>query len=298
MASFVNPAWHGVMPYIVTPLDKAGNVNRPVLAKLVDDLVAAGVNGLAPLGSTGEFAYLTAAQRLSMVEATVEAARGRVPVIAGVASCATDIAVAQAQAYERAGANGILAVMEAYFPVSQEGVVSYFRSVAHSVSLPVVLYTNPNYQRSDLGLDAIEELSHEPNIVALKDASYNTGRLLSVMARVAGRMDVFAASAHITAAVLLIGGKGWMAGPACLLPRASVELYRLCKAGKWNEAMALQHRLWRINEVFTRYQMSACVKAGLQMQGYDVGDPIAPQASLGEEGRIAVRAILEEFGAL
>ena len=94
-------------------------------------------------------------------------------------------------------------------------------------------------------------------------------------------MKVFSASAHIPAAVMLIGGVGWMAGPACIVPRQSVRLYELCRAGRWAEAMELQRELWRINEAFARFNLAACIKAGLQMQGYDVGDPVPPQAALG-----------------
>jgi 4-hydroxy-tetrahydrodipicolinate synthase len=291
-------SWHGVMPYLVSPLSADGQVRTEVLARLVNDLIDAGVHGLSPLGSTGEFAYLNPAQRLAVVQATVAAARQRVPVIPGVASCAIDDAVQQARTYQAAGADGILAIMEAYFPIGDDGVVAYFQAIAEAVSLPVVLYTNPNFQRSDLSLSAIERLSHVPNIVAIKDASFNTGRLLSIMERVQGRMDVFAASAHIPAAVMLIGGKGWMAGPACLLPRQSVRLYELCRAGQWTEAMALQRELWGINQVFAQYNLAACVKGGLQMQGYDVGDPVPPQAPLSEAGQKAVRQVLERLGAL
>ena len=80
-------------------------------------------------------------------------------------------------------------------------------------------------------------------------------------------MKVFSASAHIPAAVMLIGGVGWMAGPACVVPRQSVRLYDLCRAGRWDEAMTLQRRLWGINEAFARFNLAACIKAGLQAPG-------------------------------
>jgi 4-hydroxy-tetrahydrodipicolinate synthase len=108
---------------------------------------------------------------------------------------------------------------------------------------------------------------------------------------------VFSASAHIPACVMLIGGVGWMAGPACIVPRASVQLYELCGAGRWPEAMALQRRLWRINEVFARFNLAACIKAALQHQGYDVGEPIAPQAALGAEQRRIIAAALDDIAA-
>ena len=298
MAASRNPGWHGVMPYLVSPLNSDGEVRADVLTRLVDDLIAAGVHGVVPLGSTGEFAYMNNEQRLAVVQTTVAAARGRVPVIAGVASCATADAVAQARACEAAGADGILAVMDVYFPVDGAGVVAYFQAIAEAVNLPVVLYTNPNFQKAALDLDSIARLSQVPNIVALKDASTNTGRLLSVLNRVDGRLDVFAASSHITAAVMLIGGKGWMAGPACLVPRQSVRLYELCRAGDWDAAMALQRQLWGINQVFARYNPAACIKGGLQLQGYDVGDPLSPQAPLSVAGHEAVRSVLQQLDAL
>jgi 4-hydroxy-tetrahydrodipicolinate synthase len=288
--------FHGVFPYLVSPVDSGGTIRTEVLGRLCDDLITAGVHGLAPLGSTGEFAYLDPAQRTQVVRTTVEAARGRVPVVAGVVSTSTVDAVAQARAYQKLGADGILAILEAYFPLRDAQVESYFRAIADAVDIPVVIYTNPQFQRSDLTLDVIAKLSAHPRIRYIKDASTNTGRLLSIMNRCGDAIQVFSASAHIPAAVMLIGGVGWMAGPACLIPRWSVELYNLCKAKRWDEALLLQRRLWRLNEAFARYNLAACIKAGLSIQGYDVGDPIAPQAALSADERKAVEAVLRELG--
>jgi 4-hydroxy-tetrahydrodipicolinate synthase len=109
---------------------------------------------------------------------------------------------------------------------------------------------------------------------------------------------VFSASAHIPAAVMLIGGVGWMAGPACIVPRQSVRLYELCRAGQWPEATKLPRDLWRINEAFARFNLAACIKAGLQIQGYAVGDPVPPQAALGPAEREAVEGILADVAKL
>jgi len=287
--------FHGVFPYLVSPIDANGKIRKTVLARLCDDLIKQGVHGLTPLGSTGEFAYLGSAQRMDVVRTTIEAAERRVPVVAGVASTSTADAVAQAKDYERLGADGILAILEAYFPLSDTQVESYFRDIADAVDIPVVVYTNPQFQRSDLSLDVIERLSGHPRIGYIKDASTNTGRLLSITNRCGGAIKVFSASAHIPAAVMLIGGVGWMAGPACIIPRQSVALYDLCKRQRWDDAMALQRKLWRINEAFARYNLAACIKAGLSIQGYDVGDPVPPQAALTADERRAVEAALKEL---
>ena len=204
--------------------------------------------------------------------------------------------MAQARAYQKLGADGILAILEAYFPLPDAQVESYFRAIADAVDIPVVIYTNPQFQRSDLSLDVIERLAAHPRIGHIKDASTNTGRLLSIMNRCGDSIRVFSASAHIPAAVMLIGGLGWMAGPACIIPRQSVELYDLCRRQRWEEAMVLQRKLWRVNEAFARFNLAACIKAGLAIQGYDVGDPIPPQAPLTAEARKAVEAVLREVG--
>jgi len=290
--------FHGVFPYLVSPVDAAGEVKADVLARLCEDLIAAGVHGLTPLGSTGEFAYLSWPQRRRVVEVVVEAARGRVPVVAGVASTTIADAVMQAREFERLGCDGILAILEAYFPLTDDGVYEYFRSVADAVSVAVVLYTNPSFQRSDLSLPVIERLSHVPNVRYIKDASVNTGRLLSIINRVEGRMQVFAASAHIPACVMLIGGVGWMAGPACVAPRQSVALYDACRRKDWVAAMELQRPLWRLNQAFARYNLAACIKGGLELQGYAVGAPLPPQAPLSPEGTEEVRRALVAIGAL
>ncbi len=289
--------FHGVFPYLVSPIDEAGCIKSGVLGRLVDDLVAAGVHGLTPLGSTGEFAYLNGAQRAEVVRATIDAAAGRVPVVAGVAATATADAVAQARDYQKLGADGILAILESYFPLAEPQVEAYFRAIADAVDVPVVLYTNPQFQRTDLSLDVIARLAEHPRIGYIKDASTNTGRLLSIMNR-CERLKVFSASAHIPAAVMLIGGVGWMAGPACVVPRQSVRLYDLCRAGRWAEAMELQRALWRINEIFARFNLAACIKAALDIKGYDVGDPVPPQRPLSRQEREIVAAALDAVGAM
>src|SRR5690606_33475275 len=158
LRSGVRMDFHGVYPYLVSPVDADGRVRADVLARLVDDLVEAGVHGLTPLGSTGEFAYLDWSQRRRVVEVVVEAARGRVPVVAGVAATTVAEARRQAREMQAIGCDGILAILEAYFPLDDDGVYDYFAAVAAATPLPVVLYTNPNFQRSDLSLPVIDRL--------------------------------------------------------------------------------------------------------------------------------------------
>jgi dihydrodipicolinate synthase/N-acetylneuraminate lyase len=118
------------------------------------------------------------------------------------------------------------------------------------------------------------------------------------MNRLGDRIGIFSASAHIRACVMLLGGRGWMAGPACVVPRQSVLLYDLCCAGRWADAIELQKRLWAVNQVFAKYALAACIKGGLELQGFPVGAPLPPQPALSAAGREEVRRALEAVGAL
>lgn len=291
-------SFHGVFPYLVSPIRDDGSVDRQVLARLCNDLIEAGVHGLTPLGSTGEFAYLDWEQKRVIVETVVEATAGRVPVVAGVAATTTAEAERQTRAFAALGCDGILAIMEAYFPVSEEATYGYFRAIAEASALSVVLYTNPNFQRSDLSIPVIARLAELENVGYIKDASSNTGRLLSILNEVGEKMTVFSASAHIPACVMMIGGAGWMAGPACLVPAQSVALYDLCKAGDWTAAMDLQRDLWSLNQSFAKYNLAACVKGGLEIVGYDVGKPLPPQMPLPAAGRDEIEKTLRAVGRL
>lgn len=288
------PAFHGIIPYLVSPIDAStGQVREAVLRRLVDHLIEQGVHGLSPLGSTGEIAYLSFEQRCEIVRIVLEAAGGRVPVIPGVAAYATADAIRQAQSLVELGVDGLVVMLQTQFPVSRAGIEGYFRAVAEAVpSCPIVLYTNPGLGVADLTPEMVEALSHVPNIHYVKDASGQTGRILAILNRVGARLRVFSASAHVPALVFRLGGVGWMAGPACVLPRACVRLYELARQARWEEAFELQRPLWRINELFQKYALAACIKAALELQGFEVGGPIPPQEPLGRAATEEIRAAL------
>lgn len=288
----------GIFPYLVTPVDEASRLKEDVLARLVDHLILEGVHGLTPLGSTGEGAYLDWPAKKRVVEVVVKAAGGRVPVIAGVSNLTTAGAILEAGQTEQLGVDGILAVLPTYFPVDDQQVVAHFRAVARAVSCPVVLYTNPKFAMWDFTVSTLRQLAEEPNIRYLKDASGNIGKLMSIVAALGERIKVFSASAHVPTFVFMLGGVGWMAGPACLIPRQCIALYELARQKKWEEALKLQKAQWPLNVAFQRYTLAACVKAGLEMQGFAVGPPLPPQKQLDQEGLEAVRKILMALGAL
>jgi len=286
--------FHGIFPYLVSPIDAAtGRVREKVLRDLVEHLIQCGVHGLSPLGSTGEFAYLSFEQRKQLVRIVIDAAAARVPVLAGVAAFATSDALRQAESFARLGADGLILILQQMFPVSARGIERYFAAIASSLpQTSMTLYTNPGLLGGDIPMDVLDALSHIRNVEYVKDASGNTGRILTLLNRMGDRIKVFSASAHIPLLVLKLGGVGWMAGPGCVMPRECVRLYQLVRAGRDDEALAEQRRQWAINEVFTKYALASCIKTALQLQGFDVGDAIEPQEKLKPEAVEEIRRAL------
>ena len=212
--------FHGIFPYLVSPMDAAGRVRERALRALVEHVIQCGVHGLSPLGSTGEFAYLTFEQRGEIVRIVVDAAAKRVPVLAGVAAFSTFEALRQAEAFATLGVDGLILILQQMFAVPPRGIERHFRTIAEALpATSMTLYTNPGLLGSDIPLDVLETLSHIPNIEYIKDASGQTGRILTLLNRLGERIKVFSASAHIPLLVLQLGGVGWMAGPACVMPR-------------------------------------------------------------------------------
>jgi 4-hydroxy-tetrahydrodipicolinate synthase len=294
-------SFHGIFPYLVSPIEPSGRVRERVLRDLVEHLIHCGVHGLSSLGSTGEFAYLSFEQRAEIVRTVVNATARRIPVVAGVAAFSTSEALRQAEVFVRLGADGLILILQQMFPVPPRGIERHFQTIAEAFpETSMTLYTNPALLGSDIPLNILETLSHLPNIEYVKDASGQTGRILTLLNRLGERIKVFSASAHIPLLVLQLGGVGWMAGPACVMPRACVRLYTLVREGRMEEAMAEQRKQWAMNEAFTNYSLAACVKTALHIQGFEVGDPIAPQEPLSFEAVEEIRralAVVTETGA-
>jgi|SRR5699024_3904073 len=287
----------GIIPYLISPIDlNTGKVRKEVLSKLVEDLIDKGVHGLSPLGSTGEIHYLSWEQKKEIVETVITSTNGRVPVVPGVSAYTSTDAIEQINFFEDLGVEGIVLIIDTYFPLSKSDIIRFFREVSNSVSCPIVLYNNPRLSGIDLTPDIVSELSVEPNIQYFKDATGNTGRLLSITNN--SEIKIFSASAHIPQFVMEMGGVGWMAGPACVFPEESVRLYNLIQSKRQNEAHKLQRKLWQINEAFQKYNLAACIKTALEIKGYDVGDPVSPVSPIESKGKEEIRNIIKNISII
>jgi 4-hydroxy-tetrahydrodipicolinate synthase len=286
--------FEGIFPYLVSPLNLDGEVKVNVLENLVDHLVKSGIHGITLFGSTGELHYLNQKQKEQILRTVIKANNRRIPIIAGVSHFSTSEAINQAKEFEKLGVDGILASINIYFPLSQNSVYSYFQNIARHVNCPICIYHNPDFTKMDFSLDLIDKLSKVQNIEYIKYATSNSGKILSILNNLKDKIRIFSASANIPLLVLMFGGVGWMAGPACIIPNQCVELYKLAKKGEWTKAIKLQKQILQINNLFQKYNLAACIKAGLEIQGFPVGDPVPPQDPLSPHDKEDIKKALKE----
>ncbi|MDK9296119.1 dihydrodipicolinate synthase family protein [Propionibacterium freudenreichii] len=286
--------FRGIIPYLPTPLTRGGDIDDRATRLLIDRLIDAGVDGISPLGFTGEAQYLDDAHKGRLLGIVVDQVEGRVPVIPGVLAPSTDRAVQQCRAAEQGGADGLVAMCQTWGPVEPEQLFDHFASMAGATELPVTLYRQPALGAL-VDVATITRLAQLPTVRSLKDASTDTGFLLQVQCAVGDRLDLFAASAHVPLLVWEMGGVGWMAGPACVVPNTAAALFAVFGAGDRQRVWQLQRAIWPLCRFFTAHGPAVVVKAALALRGLDVGAAMAPQRRLEASDRAQLGQILADI---
>nr|NLI49938.1 dihydrodipicolinate synthase family protein [Propionibacterium sp.] len=301
--------FRGIIPPVLTPFDAAGRVDLASLDRLVDHLVDAGVDGLFALGSSGQVAYLTDAERDEVVARTVARAAGRVPVVVGTADLTAPRVIEQARRAEAAGASGVVVTAPLYALNDAAEVGRHFRMVADAVGVPVLAYDVPVRVHAKLGLDLLLELGRDGVIAGVKDSSGDdVGFRRLVAANVAAGRPLSVLSGHevVLDGIFLLGADGGVPGLANVDPAGYVRLWRAAQAGDWVAARAEQDRLARLFEIaFVPKGRSGdaggigAFKAAVALLGViDAPAMPAPLQGLTDAETAAIRTILVEVGLL
>jgi 4-hydroxy-tetrahydrodipicolinate synthase len=252
----------GTYPALVTPF-RDGAIDEEALRALVEHVIEGGVEGLVPCGTTGESVTLSDAEHRRVIAITVEQAKKRVPVIAGVGTVSTAHTIHLAGQARAAGADGLLVVCPYYNRPTQAGLEAHFRAVLAAVPLPAVLYNIPGRTGVDLALETLERLADVREIVAIKEATGNVLRSLQILARCGDRFTVLSGDDALTLPILSVGGAGVISVTANLLPEPTSRVTRLFFEGKHDEARALHLRLHAVHEVLFIESNPGPVKAAL-----------------------------------
>ncbi len=283
----------GCLTALVTPLAN-GKVDFAALGKLVDWQIEQGVDGIVSVGTTGESATLDVDEHVAVIAATVKAARGRVPVIAGAGANATSEALALTKASEQSGADALLHVTPYYNRPSQEGLYRHFEAIARATKLPIILYNVPTRTASDLLTDTVVRLADFDNIVGIKDATGNLVRGGELIAKVGGKIAVLSGDDGTAFPLYALGARGVISVVSNVAPREMSDMWDAVRAGDWERAKKQHYKLRVLNMQLFAEPSPAPTKAALALLGRCTTEVRLPlveaSAKLTEELRAEMRA--------
>jgi len=290
----------GVLPALVTPLTEEGKVDEPAIDRLVEQVLSGGVSGLVPLGSTGETASLDEPARRRMLGAVLKAARGRVPVICGVAQSHLSAAQAEVDAAASLGADAALVAPPFYYPIDQATVLAFYRSLAASSTIPILLYNIPQFTKIVAEPATVAALAREGAIKGIKDSSrdFEYFELVCGATRDLAGFRIFTGSDTMLLASLAMGGAGTICGAANVAPAWVVRIYEDVKRGDWSAARDHQDQLVDLIMRLRGGVFPAAIKAALELQGVCSAWPARPIAPLDTRAKAALGERLASWGLL
>ena len=292
----------GSWPALVTPFTEKDEVNYDVLRRLVNFHAENRSNGILLMGSTGEAILLSRDEREKIIDAVIEEAGGKVPVMVGVAAVSTRDTLENARYAKEAGADCGLVVQPPYIKPTQDALYHYFKDVADAVDLPFVIYNNPERCGVNVEPETIARLAPHPNIVAIKEAGPNPYGVMRTVELTRGEFNVLCCDCAFYALILVVmasGGKGTSNVTGSMCPREFAELSKPWE--KYEDVLKTREHLYRLLPL-TRMMYSESnpvpLKAALNMVGADVGKPRKPLQELSEANMKAMRQTMQRLGIL
>jgi 4-hydroxy-tetrahydrodipicolinate synthase len=289
------PLFKGVITALITPL-RDGNVDEAAFVKLLERQIAAGVNGVVPMGTTGESASLRPDEHRRVVELAVSAAAGRIRVIAGAGSSATDKAIEMAAYAKRVGADSVLVVAPYYNRPSQAGLAAHFRAIADTVQIPTVLYNVPSRTACDLANETVAALADHPNIVGVKDATGDMGRISWMRANITGQFAYLSGDDASWLGYAAHGGDGVISVTSNVAPEAMVALHKALAAGDLATARAWQDRLIGLHKALFLDNSPSPAKYALAKMGLCAEEVRLPLSTTSDAVKPAIDKALAEAG--
>jgi len=294
----MSQTFQGSFVAMVTPF-RNGKVDEAKLRDLVELHVAHGTDGLIPCGTTGESPTLNHDEHHRVVEIVIEAARGRIRVIAGTGSNSTAEAIEMTKHAERAGAAGALVVNPYYNKPTQEGLYRHFRAVAESVAIPVLLYNIQSRTAINVETDTLARLARDvKNIVGVKEASGSLDQMSQVIAACGPDFSVLSGDDNITLPLLAIGGSGVVSVIANIVPRETAELVHAALDGDWKRARELHYRLFPLARAAFLETNPIPIKEAMAMAGMLEPEFRLPMCRMSDANREKLRAILKPYGLI
>lgn len=276
------PLLHGILPPFPTPVTADGAVDDTALRKLLHNLIAAGVQGLVPIGGTGEYTALSPQARERVVAITVEVADGRIPVIAGMVSPGFAESVCAGKAFKAAGADGLLAVTPFYVSPTQSGIREYFRAYRDAVDMPILFYDVPYRTRIVTEAQTIADMEADGSIFGMKACNTDMAHFNEVMTLTTSDFQMLSGEDLLYPAHAALGARGGILASSPLLPDYWLRLYEIFRTGQLDEGIAGQRRLLPLLGALFAEANPGPLKAAMKMIDQDCGDVLSPLQAPGE----------------
>ena len=289
-----SPSIHGIIAYPVTPFTAdSDGIDTGKLAALVDRLVTDGAHAIAPLGSTGESAYLTEPEFDTVVDITVDVVNGRVPVIVGASDLTTANTIRRARHAQRAGADALMILPVSYWKLTDREVARHYASVAAAVDLPIMAYNNPATSGIDMTPELLVQMFGDvDNLTMVKESTGDLSRMLRIQELSGGALPFYNGSNPLVLDALTAGASGWCTAAPNLRPQPCLDLYAAVRAGDRARAEVIYDDLAPLLRFIVAGGLPTTVKAGLEMLGEGVGDPRPPLLPLEESARAELKTML------
>lgn len=272
--------WSGVFPAITTQMNKDGSINLDATAKHVEALIGSGVAGIIFLGSLGENQTLLADEKRLLLSEMVKVVAGRIPVLSGNAETTPAEAIRYAKDLQKLGADGYMLMPSMLYKGDERERVQYFKSVAKSTDLPVMIYNNPLSYANDLTCSLLNELASVEQFVSIKESCGDVRRITAIHNEVGGRYKIFTGVDNLALEASILGIDGWVAGTGIAFPAQNQYLWDLTRAGKWNEAREIYRWFTPLLDLDVSTKFVQYIKLAVQEAGLGSEAVRAPRLTL------------------
>uniref|UniRef100_UPI0040476EE4 dihydrodipicolinate synthase family protein n=1 Tax=Algoriphagus sp. TaxID=1872435 RepID=UPI0040476EE4 len=286
--------WKGVFPAVTTKFHADGSLDMDLFFKNIDFQLAAGVHGIILGGTLGENSVLSQEEKITLTRETVNYVNGRVPVVLNIAEGATQDALFWAKKAEKLGASGLMILPPMRYAADAREVVAYFKAVANSTKLPMMIYNNPVDYKTLVTLDMFAELADCHNIQAIKESTRDISNVTRMINRFGDRFQLLCGVDTLALEELLMGAVGWVAGLVCAFPKETVVIYNLVQEGKIEEARKIYRWFLPLLELDIHPKLVQYIKLAEQHCGIGSEHVRAPRLTLIGEERTRVEKIITD----
>jgi len=290
----MNINWNGVFPAISTQFNIDGTINYASNARMLEQLIDDGIDGIIALGTIGENLSLSPQEKREFIKHTVETVKGRIIVLSGCAEYTADAASKYAQDIEGMGVDGLMLLPAMVYRGCERETLTHYQTVARATKLPIMIYNNPVTYGIDIDLEMTAILAKEKNIVAIKESTTDTRRLTELQTRFGDRFTILCGVDDIALESILLGATGWISGLTNVFPQESVALMKLARGGRLNEAREIYRWFMPLLRLDTIPKLVQAIKLAEQIVGRGSENVRAPRLTLiGEERAYVEKTIAD-----